>query len=145
MSKSIFNSVTETAMRLVLLINSFDRPLTFEELFAYDFIGTYGKEYGLTDSSLNGDSEFTMSKVALRRKRVEESVSYLVRNGYATPSGTDLDPWYSLTEKGIAFNKKISSTIYAEDYKLTIQIGKEQLFSSKSKPLELVLSRIEEE
>lgn len=144
MSNSIFNSVYETSMRLVLLLYTFAMPLTSEELFAFDFVSTYGKEFGLTGVSLNGDSEFTMSKATLRRKKVMESISYLVRNGYATPVGETNEVKYELLEKGRNLYKKISSTGYAEKYILTVELGRKGLFSKCESALNLILEKIKE-
>ena len=142
MSSSVFNSVYETSMRLVLLLYNFEAPLTSEELFVYDFVATYGKEFGLTDVSLNGDSEFTLSKATLRRKRVMESISYLVRNGYITLIAGKNETKYELTERGNEFYKKISQSGYSEKYMLTVELGKKELFTKKNKVLDLLLDRI---
>lgn len=145
MSSSVFNSVYETSMRLVLLLNTFDCPLSSEELFVFDFIATYGKEFGLTDVSLNGDSEFTLSKATLRRKRVMEAISYLVRNGYITLIAEENETKYELTERGNEFYKKISQTGYSEKYILTVELGKKELFYKGNKALDLILARIKED
>lgn len=142
MSSSVFNSVYETSMRLVLLLFAFDAPLSSEELFVFDFVATYGKEFGLTDVSLNGDSEFTLSKATLRRKRVMEAISYLVRNGYITLIAEENETKYELTERGNEFYKKISQTGYSEKYILTVELGKKELFTKKNKVLDLLLDRI---
>lgn len=142
MSSSVFNSVYETSMRLVLLLNTFDCPLSSEELFVFDFIATYGKEFGLTDVSLNGDSEFTLSKATLRRKRVMEAVSYLVRNGYIMFIAEKNETKYELTKRGNGFNKKISQSGYSEKYILTVELGKKELFTKKNKVLDLLLDKI---
>lgn len=132
-------------MRLVLLLFAFDAPLSSEELFVFDFVATYGKEFGLTDVSLNGDSEFTLSKATLRRKRVMEAVSYLVRNGYITLIAEQNETKYELTERGNEFYKKISQTGYSEKYILTVELGKKELFTKKNKVLDLLLNKIKED
>ena len=129
-------------MRLVLLLNTFDCPLSSEELFVFDFIATYGKEFGLTDVSLNGDSEFTLSKATLRRKRVMEAVSYLVRNGYITFIAEKNETKYELTKRGNGLYKKISQSGYSEKYILTVELEKKELFTKKNKVLDLLLDKI---
>lgn len=129
-------------MRLVLLLFAFDAPLSYEELFVFDFVATYGKEFGLTDVSLNGDSEFTLSKATLRRKRVMETISYLVRNGYVTPAIAKSETKFELTDKGNEFYKKISQLGYSEKYILTVELGKKELFTKKNKVLDLLLDKI---
>lgn len=131
-------------MRLALLLKTFDCPLSSEDLFAFDFIATYGKEFGLTDVSLNGDSEFTLSKATLRRKRVMESISYLVRNDYIAPTKVDDEAKYELTKRGNELYKKISVTGYSEKYVLTVELGKKELFYEGNKALDLILVRIRE-
>ena len=125
-----------------MLLFAFDAPLSSEELFVFDFVATYGKEFDLTDVSLNGDSEFTLSKASLRRKRVVESISYLVRNGYITPTATETDTKYELAERGNEFYKKISQSGYSEKYILTVELGKRELFMKKNKALDLLLDKI---
>lgn len=125
-----------------MLLFAFDAPLSSEELFVFDFVATYGKEFGLTDVSLNGDSEFTLSKATLRRKRVMESISYLVRNGYITLIAGKNETKYELTERGNEFYKKISQSGYSEKYMLTVELGKKELFTKKNKVLDLLLDRI---
>lgn len=129
-------------MRLILLLFTFDTPLSSEELFVFDFVATYGKDFGLTDVSLNGDSEFTLSKATLRRKRVMESISYLVRNGYITLIAEENETKYELTERGNEFYKKISQTGYSEKYILTVELGKKELFIKRNKALDLLLDKI---
>lgn len=128
-----------------MLLFAFDAPLSSEELFVFDFVATYGKEFGLTDVSLNGDSEFTLSKATLRRKRVMEAVSYLVRNGYITLIAEQNETKYELTERGNEFYKKISQTGYSEKYILTVELGKKELFTKKNKVLDLLLDKIKED
>lgn len=128
-----------------MLLFAFDAPLSSEELFVFDFVATYGKEFGLTDVSLNGDSEFTLSKATLRRKRVMESISYLVRNGYITLIAEENETKYELTERGNEFYKKISQTGYSEKYILTVELGKKELFTRKNKVLDLLLDKIKED
>lgn len=142
MSSNVFNSIYETSMRLILLLYTFDGPLSSEEFFIFDFVATYGKEFGLTDVSLNGDSEFTLSKATLRRKRVMESISYLVRNGYITLFAGENETKYELAERGNEFYKKISQTGYSEKYILTVELGKKELFTKKNKVLDLLLDKI---
>ena len=142
MSSSVFNSIYETSMRLILLLFAFDAPLSSEELFVFDFVATYGKEFGLTDVSLNGDSEFTLSKATLRRKRVMESISYLVRNSYITLIAEENETKYELTERGKEFYKKISQSGYSEKYILAVELGKKELFTRKNKVLDLLLDKI---
>lgn len=125
-----------------MLLYAFGGPLSSEELFVFDFVATYGKEFGLTDVSLNGDSEFTLSKATLRRKRVMESISYLVRNGYITLIAEENETKYELTERGNEFYKKISQTGYSEKYMLTVELGKKELFTKKNKALDLLLDKI---
>ena len=129
-------------MRLILLLFAFDAPLSPEELFVFDFVATYGKEFGLTDVSLNGDSEFTLSKATLRRKRVMGSISYLVRNGYITLIAEENETKYELTERGNEFYKKISQMGYSEKYILTVELGKKELFTKKNKVLDLLLDKM---
>lgn len=125
-----------------MLLFTFDTPLSSEELFVFDFVATYGKEFGLTDVSLNGDSEFTLSKATLRRKRVMESISYLVRNGYITLIAEENETKYELTERGNEFYKKIFQTGYSEKYILTVELGKKELFTKKNKVLDLLLDKM---
>lgn len=125
-----------------MLLFAFDAPLSSEELFVFDFVATYGKEFGLTDVSLNGDSEFTLSKATLRRKRVMETISYLVRNGYVTPVIAKSETKFELTDKGNEFYKKISQLGYSEKYILTVELGKKELFTKKKKVLDLLLDKI---
>lgn len=132
-------------MRLVLLLFTFKTSLSSEELFVYDFVATYGKEFNLTDVSLNGDSEFTLSKTTLRRKRVIEAISYLVRNGYITPITIEEETKYTLTKRGNEFYKKIFQTGYSEKYILTVELVKKEIFTKKNKALNLILDRIKED
>lgn len=125
-----------------MLLFAFDAPLSPEELFVFDFVATYGKEFGLTDVSLNGDSEFTLSKATLRRKRVMGSISYLVRNGYITLIAEENETKYELTERGNEFYKKISQMGYSEKYILTVELGKKELFTKKNKVLDLLLDKM---
>lgn len=141
MSSGVFNSIYETSMRLVLLLFALEKPLSSEELFVFDFVSTYGKEFGLTDISLNGDSEFTMSKATLRRKRVIESIAYLVRNGYITPISTD-EIKYELTNKGKEFYKKICTSKYSEKYILTVTLAKKELFVNITNAIDLIFEKI---
>ena len=137
---NIFNSCYEISLRIVLLIKVINIPINSENIFAYDFIGTYAKEFDLMDISLNGDSEFTLSKISLRRKKIIESINYLVIHKYISPI-CDIDGIkYILLEKGNSLYNKLKDIAYAQKYVLTIKLAKN--LSENNNVLNLILNKI---
>ena len=58
MNDSIFGSIFETSLRILILLNCSDELLDIEEIQSIDFVALYAHEYGFTDTNLNGDNPF---------------------------------------------------------------------------------------
>ena len=75
MSKKVFNTTFEISMRLLLMLSLVDkRGLTLDNLATADFIANYSKEFGLTDSNLHGDNEFSFSEYSTRRSFAQDAI-----------------------------------------------------------------------
>lgn len=104
MSKnSIYNTEYEMELRLlmVLYLTPFEL-MNEEQLFCYDFINCYGKEYEVSNFNLHGNSKFKFGEVAARKKLVSEAIKKLVLKGFAFPV-QEKGFRYKITDNGINY------------------------------------------
>lgn len=122
---TVFNSTFEVSLRLLLLLSeSDDTGLSIDRIATYDFVTTYSRYFGLSDSVLHGENEFGYSEIASRRNKAQAAIKELVLDGFVQVVRSEEGYKYCITENG----KKVSSnmeseyaTAYRELAKLTIE------------------------
>ncbi len=84
----VFNTIFETSLRLLILLDESDVDLDVETIQAVDFMATYGKEFSIAESSANGDNPYMFCELATRKTLVESALKGLVVKGYVLPTAT---------------------------------------------------------
>jgi hypothetical protein len=122
----LFNTVFETELRLLLLLNiNSDARITAEKLAAIDFIAIYGASFGFTESNLHGDGDYKFSEFPTRRDLTQKALRELVRRGFVKVENTANGFAYMITETGEAFCAELTDE-YANEYReALIQVMRE--------------------
>lgn len=111
----IFNTVFETALRIILLTSSSpDILFSSTRILALDFINCYAKAFGLASENLHGNNDFMYGELAGRRLLITEAIKRLVRNGILQVQN-DCGYRYKITAYGIELSSNFLST-YAQQY-----------------------------
>jgi hypothetical protein len=141
MSKKVFNTTFEISMRLLLMLSLVDkRGLTLDNLATADFIANYSKEFGLNDSNLHGDNEFSFSEYSTRRSFAQDAIKQLVLEGMIKVSYSKTGFRYSISERGQAFSNTLTSD-YAKEYRLYAKKAIDYMDTKKEKELLNLISR----
>lgn len=114
----IFNSEFENELRLMLLIDTFQKPQNADMIYAADFMVTYGQTFGISDHNLNGENLYKFSEFLSRRPLVQKVLKELTFNGYAKPLLTSSGIVYQLTDEGEHMSRSLDSD-YAREYRTT--------------------------
>ena len=97
----IFNSSFETGLRVLLILSSIHpKAATIDRIAAYDFITIYGKDFGISESNLHGDSKFNFSELAYKRASCNKGTKEFILNGLISINYTEEGFTYFLNEKG---------------------------------------------
>lgn len=112
----IFNTTFEISMRLLLMLSvDKNRSRTIDNLVLADFITNYSKEFGLADTNLHGDNEFSFTEIAARRTNAREAIKSLVLDRLVIVQ-TGKDGFrYSISTQGLNLCKSLTSD-YAQEY-----------------------------
>lgn len=97
---NFFNTSFEISIRILLLLSAYSQPISQERILITDFITTYAKDFGISDTNLNGDSSFRFSEFIARRELVQQAVKRLVLQRFIQPTGSNLGFVYTLTDDG---------------------------------------------
>ena len=62
----LFNGTFETLLR-VLLILSVKGRITIDRILEYEFMATYGREFGISEENLHGNNNFNFAEISIRR------------------------------------------------------------------------------
>lgn len=112
----IFNSSFETGLRVLLLLSSIQpQAATVDRITAYDFITVYGKDFGVSEINLHGNSNFNFSELATKRANCNEGIKEFVLNGLISINRTDEGFTYFLNQTGKKYVSNLSSD-YGEQY-----------------------------
>lgn len=122
----IYNTNFEISMRILLLLNTFNSPLDLDDITTIDILSTYGKQYGISNTNLHGDSTYTVSEIATRRELIKNAIKDLVLQNYAMVASTTSGFLYSITEVGRKICEGMSSD-YSKEYSEAVYLTKKYL------------------
>lgn len=111
----IFNTPFEISMRALIII-SVSNGLTLDRINAYDFLATYGKQYGISDFDLNGDCEASQMQVDIRRQLTRGALKELVLKRYIYVQNLKKGFLYKPTNIGCVVVSQMESD-YAKEFK----------------------------
>lgn len=141
MNDKVFNTEFEISMRLLLVLSlSKNNKFTFDKLVTADFISNYSKEFGLSNSNLHGDNEFSFSEFSARRSLSQQAIKQLVLENLVRVSYSSIGFIYSITERGQALSNSLASD-YATEYRLYAQKAIVYMDSKNEKELLNLISR----
>lgn len=116
MTESIFNSIFEMELRVLLLLSAAKKKaFSVERIVSLDFIVCYAGNFQLPYLNPQGDNQYMFSELASRRERIQEAVKSLVVQGLLDV-GLDNGYVFSITDTGNRYIKKLKSE-YAVQYK----------------------------
>ena len=82
MSNRLFNSILETELRLLLLLEAEKRKaMSLERLICLDFISCYAENYQLPYINLHGENELMYGEIASRKMLSQDAIRDLVVKG----------------------------------------------------------------
>lgn len=112
----LFNSTFEISLRVLLLLDAVrTKGATIDRIAAYDFITTYGSEFGVSSESLHGSNRYNFSELAEKRMQCTAAVKDLVLDGFVSVSRTHSGFLYRITDLGVKYANELSS-VYASEY-----------------------------
>lgn len=120
----LFDTVFETTLRLVVLLDELDADASADYISAIDFIALYGKPFSLSEESLNGDNPFMFCELASRRVLVQTALKECVCKGYALPTATEEGFLYRSTSEGSAFASRMGVP-FADTYRSLVSSAAE--------------------
>lgn len=137
----LFNSNFEISLRILLTLSvAKNKGKTVDDIAIADFITIYSKKFGLSDTNLHGDTEFSFSEFGLRRLQAHDVVKSLVLENMLSVSLEKNGFYYSLSKRGFSLCKSLTSD-YAKEYK-SCAIKADNYISSKTqKELFNIISR----
>jgi len=141
MNNTVFNTIFEISMRLLLVLSiSENKRFTLDKLATADFISNYSKEFGLSNSNLHGDNEFSFSEFSTRRALAQDAIKQLVLENMIKVSYSKDGFQYSISERGQALSGSLTSD-YAIEYRLQAQKAIVYMDSKNEKELLNLISR----
>ena len=101
---------------LFILAADAGNAMSIDKIVAADFITSYGKEYGLSDRNLHGDTPYKFSEIPVKRELITDAISTAVLDGLVEfiPS-MESGMLYKINFKGIDFCNSFK-TSYAREY-----------------------------
>lgn len=108
----IFNSDFEISLRILVLLNNVDYPVSVDYVTTIDLFTTYGKNYGFLDTNLHGDISFKFSEISSRRKLVNNSLRELVIKGLIKVKKNHLGFTYEISEDGVTICSNMNSNYF---------------------------------
>lgn len=116
----LFNTTFELSLRAMLLLTVLDRKdMTLDRIVACDFIAIYGSYFGLTESNLHGENDYSFSEFTSRRELLHEALKSLVLDGLVRATHKRIGFCYEITEDGRSFCSK-QGTEYANAYRTMV-------------------------
>lgn len=112
--KKLFNSEYEIRLRMLLLLNVSDEPLSADKITSLDFISVYGEDFETGGENIHGNSPYRFAEITNRRAMVSEAIKTNVMDGMLDIS-TDKGYSYSLSERGKDFVKSFECS-YVSKY-----------------------------
>lgn len=121
MMERLYNTPFENSLRIVVLLDVLQCSASLDRLYAMDFIITYGKTFGISESNLNGDNQYKFSEFASRRELIRLALRELVLNGYAKAVNDKKGIFYQITGDGENYCRSFTND-YATEYRRTAQV-----------------------
>ena len=118
-------------MRILLVLYAIKpRGATIDRITAYDFMSTYGRDFGITDFNLHGNNTFNFSELPSKRSLINKGIIDAALDGMIVVNQASSGFQYKLSRTGIAFVESLN-TNYSQLYLETLS-KVHQVYSRKS-------------
>ena len=115
----VFNSTFEISLRMLLVLEGVRHELSIDKILSFDYLATYGKEFGVSTCNLHGENNYRFSELAAKRNIMNVAVKDLVLKGYVIPCYSKKGFLYKISNNGVAFCNSLND-IYAAQYHANI-------------------------
>lgn len=136
--KMLYNTLSEIAVRQLILLSECSVPKEAEHLTIYDLFATYGERYGFLKSNLHGDSIININEFSTRYILVSKAIKFLVINGLINYENTQYGFAYTINNYGLDLCKNLSSP-YALEYKKSVKCVLERTQNMDIKELKKIV------
>lgn len=112
----VLGTVYELSMRYIVALFAAERKaISIERLCSYDFIASYGADFGILNENLHGSGGYRYGEYASRNSLSESAIKYLVIHGYVIVLTSDKGYQYAISPRGITLCSSLESS-YADNY-----------------------------
>ena len=111
----LFNTSFELSLRVLVILNAAQARLSIDKIVAYDFISTYGFDFGISESNLHGNNSYRFSEYTTKRLIIAQSIKNLVLEGLVSPHCNKGGFLYSISPTGKKFCASLNDD-YANDF-----------------------------
>jgi len=116
----LFNTPFEIGLRILLALYAIHpKAATLDRLTAYDFISVYGKDFGVTENSLNGINSFNFSELSTRRGICSKGIKEFALDGLIDVQQSKTGFKYKISKAGKVFVEALDSD-YAKQYTASV-------------------------
>lgn len=120
---NIFNTRFEISIRLLLLLDAVGVKISSTRASLLDFVATYGKDFGISEINLHGNSSYLFSEYSSRKTAMDTAFKILVLEEYACPLYSKRGFSYKISNKGKQFCHQLNDD-YADIYRQNIQCAR---------------------
>lgn len=120
MQNKLFDTVFETSLRLLLLLDELDADASADYIQAVDFMALYGKHFSVSDSSINGDNPYMFCEYASRRELVRAALNELVLQGHIFPTAAESGFLFRNTYDGHRLADSLDND-FSQKYRRTVE------------------------
>lgn len=112
----IFNTPFEVSLRVLLILSAVNPfAMTIDRISAYDLMTVYGKDFGIAEKNLHGDSQFSFSEFSAKREQCSIALKSLLLDNYVSLKQSPQGFLFGLNERSMHFAKSMQSE-YATEY-----------------------------
>ena len=111
----VFNSTFEISLRMLLVLKSVRTELSIDKILSFDYLATYGKEFGVSTYNLHGENNYRFSELSAKRNIMNAAVKDLVLKRYVIPCYSKKGFLYKISDIGITFCDSLND-VYATEY-----------------------------
>lgn len=122
MSNKLFNTPFELSLHVILLLAVAGKGITLDRIAAYDFIAIYSEDFGISETSLNGENGFAFSELSARRKLIKTAIKDLVLDRLVTVEDGEKGILYKASDTGKKMSAGLQSE-YAAKYKELVSLA----------------------
>ncbi|MBZ9633324.1 hypothetical protein G9F70_003365 [Clostridium sp. FP1] len=103
---------------LLILYVDGNNGKNLDSIVTADFINIYAKDFGISDTNLHGNNEFSFAEYAARRSQVQDAIKSLVIDRLISVSDQDDGFHYTISELGKQLCSSMT-TEYSKAYLMT--------------------------